>query len=637
MLLNKKSIKLIAILFIIAGLVVSLVLNVYRIKVENEYKSVEILVDYEQLKSLSSANDMPLKTIAERFKVSGATGVVVRERNFQSLVSCGDILLLGGKDLAFQQKVDENYFQGFIPKAEKSYIIVADKALFEEIYESLEMKKDNITVDHYKDLNIIGLSLTSMEVANLGVGFSKEDLQEIAEVGLTVIPRLRTWEHADQESIDGLTEYLKDMQGLSMVTFNDVTLPGDIGYLAHKFTELEVPLGTFEFYSQSGLNNLALLMEKNVVRIHVISENDLKRYDENSALNRFKLAVSERNIRAIYVRMFEMEKPATALEKGAAFVAEVKKGVQEEGFKIEAVKKISSIPYSRYFIFAIGLAVLGGVILFLNQLMIPLWTTVLGVFGLLGWMGLLYIEPLLARKAFALLAVIIFPILAVIYLVRDSKRDIKGTIVAFLLMSGISMSGAIIMTGLLADKSFALKLDQFSGVKLAHIMPLLIVPLYFFFKGGVKNSISKVHKMLRSSVQVWHILAGAFIVIVLGVYIIRTGNSMPELVSPWENKLRDILDSLLVVRPRTKEFLIGHPIMMLMLYYGYSHRKLPLLVLGIIGQISLVNTYAHIHTPLAISLLRSFHGLWLGMLLGILAIVLVQISLKWLTGRLSDG
>jgi len=61
------------------------------------------------------------------------------------------------------------------------------------------------------------------------------------------------------------------------------------------------------------------------------------------------------------------------------------------------------------------------------------------------------------------------------------------------------------------------------------------------------------------------------------------------------------------------------------------------LLLGVIGQISLVNTYAHLHTPLLISLVRSFHGLWLGLFLGVAAILALSILNKWLARRLATN
>ena len=75
--------------------------------------------------------------------------------------------------------------------------------------------------------------------------------------------------------------------------------------------------------------------------------------------------------------------------------------------------------------------------------------------------------------------------------------------------------------------------------------------------------------------------------------------------------------------------------MLLLLYFGYAHQKLPLLFLGIIGQISVVNTYAHLHTPLGISFLRTVHGLWLGILLGLLLLLVVKFATAVVIRRLN--
>jgi hypothetical protein len=363
----------------------------------------------------------------------------------------------------------------------------------------------------------------------------------------------------------------------------------------------------------------------------------MKKYNESAAIDRFKLAVSERNIRALYVRLFGIEQPETALDRGTKYITKIAGSMKEEGFTVGPVTSLPGIPYSRVLILIMGLSVVGGGIFFVNKFLPPRWTILFAILGLLGWTGLLFVKPLLARKAFALLAVLVFPVLSVTTVVKDKGRSIKDTLMAFLKMSSISFIGAIIMTGILADKSFMLKLDQFSGVKLAHIIPLLIIPAYFFLYENRKKYIDKINEILVSPLLVWQTLAALFILAALAIYIIRTGNDAPTLVSSWETKFRDILDQILFVRPRTKEFLIGHPIMLVLLYYGYSQKKLPLLILGIIGQISLVNTYAHIHTPLVISLLRSFHGIWIGILFGVVAIAVLQAAYSWYLRRLSNG
>ena len=100
----------------------------------------------------------------------------------------------------------------------------------------------------------------------------------------------------------------------------------------------------------------------------------------------------------------------------------------------------------------------------------------------------------------------------------------------------------------------------------------------------------------------------------------RTGNEPGVGVSGFELKLRSVLDRVLPIRPRTKEFLIGHPIMVLGLGMWWRGRRkwaLPLFVVGVIGQVSFLNTFCHIHTPLRLSFIRDITGLVLGTLIGI--------------------
>ena len=124
-------------------------------------------------------------------------------------------------------------------------------------------------------------------------------------------------------------------------------------------------------------------------------------------------------------------------------------------------------------------------------------------------------------------------------------------------------------------------------------------------------------------------MLGGLMAVAVAIYVARTGNEGMS-VSGLELQFRSLLDQILGVRPRTKEFLLGHPALLLLLIYGYrDNRFLPLLLLAAIGQASLVNTFAHIHTPLLISLLRACHGLWLGILLGLLVYALIKLATRW--------
>src|SRR5262249_25033659 len=88
-----------------------------------------------------------------------------------------------------------------------------------------------------------------------------------------------------------------------------------------------------------------------------------------------------------------------------------------------------------------------------------------------------------------------------------------------------------------------------------------------------------------------------------------------------------LLDALLPVRPRTKEFLVGHPAFVLALALWFRGRRqwaVPLFLVGVLVQVSLLNTFCHIHTPLRLSLIRDVTGLVFGIAIGLAAFWLIE-------------
>ena len=111
------------------------------------------------------------------------------------------------------------------------------------------------------------------------------------------------------------------------------------------------------------------------------------------------------------------------------------------------------------------------------------------------------------------------------------------------------------------------------------------------------------------------IALAAFLLIVA-----RTGNDSGVGASGPEMKLRALMDHIFPARPRTKEFLLGHPAFVLAIAWWWRGRRrlaIPAFVVGSIGQASLLNTFCHIHTPLIISLWHGIGGLVLGVGVGV--------------------
>ncbi|MFQ6118185.1 MAG: DUF5693 family protein, partial [Candidatus Bipolaricaulia bacterium] len=72
--------------------------------------------------------------------------------------------------------------------------------------------------------------------------------------------------------------------------------------------------------------------------------------------------------------------------------------------------------------------------------------------------------------------------------------------------------------------------------------------------------------------------------------------------------------------------------------WGAYRRKLGdyaiiVLTLGMVGQVSIINTFAHLHTPLLMSLLRTANGRVLGLVVGLILLEIVRWGERlWLSG-----
>jgi hypothetical protein len=145
-----------------------------------------------------------------------------------------------------------------------------------------------------------------------------------------------------------------------------------------------------------------------------------------------------------------------------------------------------------------------------------------------------------------------------------------------------------------------------------------------FLYGSGNTVFANTKKILSMPLTVLWIVAIGILGAAGLYYLTRTGNAGQ--VSDFELQLRSILENTFGVRPRTKEFLLGHPLFLLGIFLALRYRwAMVLLIPGTIAQLSIVDTFAHIHTPLLLSIIRILLGIGLGALIGLVAIAIWQL------------
>jgi hypothetical protein len=637
----KKIFGLLPTAVIIVSLILSGIQGFIRFSVEKNQREVEILANYSDIKKAAETYEESLETVVKRLKDAGVTGVLIKEQTIKaaspgsmtSWEELGEVTAFTGAELKILGMMDGIDLKSIIPN--HYYIWISDDAVRDTIKEHMAYKLgeyDAVTINNEVFLDT---GVSNNVILNLGTGYPMDDLKIIADQGLSVSPQIRSWNNVTEEALEYVLKDVENVPNLGTVYFNDSTVPGFDLPVMTEFAKNHT-IGIIEFFSdkQKGLYTLIRKASQggkdfNTIRLHTVTEGETSTLTPAQIVDRYLLAAEERNMKALLVKMPNTAEPEKDYEDWFKMVEDIRNELNQSGYTVVANPKPMNLPVSNpLMIWTIGFGPIFLLILFgrwADKNKWEKWAWLLALGGLFVWTGLLKIRPILARQLMALAAAILYPTWAVITCIDKENKSWKQIILTFFKICFISFGGALTIIGLMSQTSSTLTIDMFRGVKVAHVIPLLLVFLLLEYKRG-ELEIKKVKKFLQNPITYLTLLIIGILGIALIVYVQRTGNTGQA--STYEIMFRNALRKILGVRPRTKEFLIGHPLMIFMLYYGYKERYFPLLLGAVIGQISLVNTYAHIHTPIMISLIRSFHGIWIGMIGGVILVYIVNWIIK---------
>ena len=634
-----KRLKQIGWLIVVAGVLCSLFLWGQRMQSEANYKNVQMVVNYSDIVAMANANDLTEEEFAKALQERGVSAVLYKEWSLGSLNANGQVAIEVGNNIehaSYVEKVSKE-----VPvSAANAYVALLDKNIAVQVKDHVLEKVPG--ADYYPgQVDVITIPImvpngdsevvTALnKIKEIGAGFDMASIARMSALGMDTVPQLRSWDNPTDTSLRMAFDEIKAMPNLVYLLFNDKEIPGYpqknrtvADLLKDDKGNTVVPVATIEFSDQKGLNQLGVLLNKDVIRLHTISNGEMGNLTPDSALDRWMLAARERNMRSLLVRFFDITTPGANLQGNLNYVASIQTGLIESGFTLDQpYEKPASIPASTILMAMVGTAVIAGVMLILLEMRLSKLSLLALIGGIAIWLALLLVNPTMAKKMMALLSVITFPTLSCLLIMKPEARSIGKSVVALLKLCAISYIGAVLMVGLLADILFMLKLDQFIGVKLAHVVPIVAVP-FILYIWNEEKPLTFVKQLLEKALDYKWTMLGVLVAVAGVIYLSRTGNSGAEL-SAAESMMRTFLNDVMGVRPRSKEFLIGYPFTLLLFWLGASRKNWILTIPAIIGQVSLVNTYAHIHTALIMSMQRSFNGLVLGIAVGLLLIIGVR-------------
>ena len=673
---NRRAHLLLWVLTLI-GVIAAIPIGAARWETEKTAKQVEFVFDYRDLVQIASYQAHPMQFIQEQLvnmKDAGIHSMAVFESSLQDLSWSGRLTLYNSEDVSdLEDKpkpANEKYTYLLFAGSEEE---TALRPVIEETFKQWE-----IPVSPWTFKGRSGLVIET-PVENAVLKSMKPDpiaVQTLHDAGFAIVPRFSDRTPYNQEAMNNLlTDYKK--LGVTRILFEGDAVKGyednpelkSIAAFADILNRNGIGITTIENSKpQKGMNSLAYLIHYNVARLYSLSDSDAATMTPEAIADRFQLAVKDRSIRMFYIN----SAPVSSISKSAITnsLQNIYDSLQGDQGTIAKLSKLGfttgaaqpfdySSPPSWHkplkAIVALGAISLIALLIsaFLPGVLIPVF-----VLGLIGSAGLYVLSKPIFEQGLALGAAISAPTLAIIWALGrvrahtvGNRRPIGGpadgngfsgnpslrwtfpgisagrrftmAIAIFASTSVISLAGIPFVVALLNNITYKLVLEQFRGVSLLHLAPIALAALYVFLYTG-DSVIGNIRKLLKMQITVLWVIAAVLIGAAGLYYLSRTGNSGKTF--SLDILLRNTLEQTFGVRPRTKEFLVSHPLFFFGLFLALRYRAAwVFFIVGVIGQLSMVDTFAHIHTPLHISIIRVLLGLVLGALIGMVMIGVWQV------------
>lgn len=471
--------------------------------------------------------------------------------------------------------------------------------------------------------NVIKVDIDYDYVANLEV-FPLKEVEKYRSLGKKIIWRV--------------SSYFYDLEKLNYIKSGDIIVfngPFVAGYpfyikkLKELFINKNLIFGFVEYYSSKNIQRGSIEFAYDLPfnnKIKLFSTYVVKDKSANAILNSIDLAFNERNCRLILFRFSDnlnFYDNINILKKTHDNILKLSNTINKD-YNLEEINKyltfIKIVSFVALILFIVySFASVSYYYNFLVENGYNLNGSLFFTFNL--FLFILFILSFVFKVEFIFEVLVLFFVsfLIVVFIYREIfLREFSSNIVLFYfkLILWVIILG-IFVQAVLFNQNLYLAINKVSGIKLLLILPIFLgIFLVFNYK--------EIRLFLIKRVRVIDIVVILFIFGVIGVYLLRSGNM--GFTFPFETELRNILDNILIARPRFKEFLIGNPTLLFLLYFvylkytnklkDYEFKMIPFLFLiSFITFSDIVDTFLHVHTPVLFGLLRTFWALTIGLLI----------------------
>lgn len=614
-------------LWVIVSLVIScglaLLCCLQRFRLEHSNRAVSISAEYEVIQSLALAQGESVPQALTSLKADGLRSVVLSEEGFSDLVAQGRISVFSFAENAGANAAAYATISG--TPADVNRVVVALKQRFPAIQVQDSPVSVDKTPSNTESVTIPPLGASSLK--NLSLGLNPESAATVKSAGLGIICRFQNPIGLSSSTLNAELVAAGKLGSEAFLPEGNEVLgyKQELKDLVATLTSLHMTYAAPEFAKIAGDLEVMGMAPELVVRLHAAQLAELDRMSYGAAVERYTRAARERGMRYLLLRPLEgaSEKP---LNSFGDFVRGVARGVEGFGFSLGKPHSYPTDPAIPKLLFVL-VGVSAVPVAFFVGIQLD-WTgersrrfqqIAIALAAISLVLGLACYSPSL-RHYDTLWIALIYPIAAFqVLILEDSSSPVWNGLRTIL----IGLVAGLMIAALLANLTYMVQAKQFEGIKLAVFFPILVSGILLFQRYGDPK------QALKTAITWNSAIIFLVIVVALAIMAIRTGNDNPAAVSDTELKIRNVLDKVLFVRPRTKSFLVGIPALivgcqMLALavkarlprghsFYGWT---VFILTIGAIGETDVVNTLCHIHSPVLLAVQRIAVGLIVGSIIG---------------------
>ncbi len=600
------------------ALVTAAVLALYglsaRLSAESGGKTVAFVTDGREIASLSYQSGKTNAEVWREISPLGVMGVAVAEFTGDEFAVYSNLGVRFGPASSFDTKLVAE-----APRAALCWDKNFQYAALLRAY--LERKLPNVRFIENKDGSVLVMLPGTMEEfkrSALVPDFAALEFCRTNDVNALFRPGPCTPSSGTDtaEALDWLTSEYPQIKNIIPAGALLAGYP-DVMPIASLMRDKGITLSQVEFVRQIGVPSLAKALGGLVIPMPSLTRDEIisRNISRPTIVDRYVRAVHERSIRIIMIRPYDLQM-GERLDIFLKDLENYKKALEMRGYALGWPKPLPVWPAPLAGALACGICFVFMLWFYASRLngsektSVPFSSAVVlsAVSAAVG--GALWYSSAAARLLGGLCGTFVAAEAALCALESPFSRA-RGAAAGLL----TAVAGGLSIASFYGTSAAALRLTPFSGVKLTLLLPLIMIFVHDLKRRVHPEGFTEV--MRRSPLWTEIALLGVVMLAAL-VMALRSGNVSN--VPGWEVVFRDFIESMLVVRPRTKEFLIGYPALVI---YWYTVRRglIPyyrevLRLAAALAFCSAVNTFCHFHTPLYLSVIRTLNGWWLGLLLG---------------------